>query len=51
MRGEIDASASSFEVLDGVGALPVLRLSVRKTPGAKRWGGFIKDIGEDSLLQ
>ena len=51
MRGEIDPSQSSMEALDGVGALPIVRLSVRKQPGAKRWGGFIKDIGEDSLLQ
>merc|ERR1719231_690566 len=59
MQGEIEVDQSSFEVIDGVGAsmgIPVLRISVKKrtsTPMGTmpRWQGFIKDIGEDSLLQ
>ena len=59
LRGEIEVDQSSFEVIDGVGAstgIPVLRLAVKKRSATSmgvlpRWQGFIKDIGEDSLLQ
>lgn len=59
LRGEIEVDQSSFEVIDGVGAstgIPVLRLAVKKRSATAmgvlpRWQGFIKDIGEDSLLQ
>lgn len=49
LRGAIDPNTASMSAEDGVAMLPVLKFSARKA-GARRWGGFIKAIGEDSLL-
>jgi hypothetical protein len=49
LRGTIDPDLCSFESADGVGMVPVLRLNVRKATG-EWWGGFILQIGEDSLV-
>lgn len=49
LRGTIDPDKCSFESADGVGMVPVLRLTVRKAT-SEWWGGFILQIGEDSLL-
>ena len=50
MRGEIDMDASTAEAADGADMLPVLRVSAKKRAGAARWGGFIRSVGEDSIL-
>lgn len=49
LRGSIDPAGSYFEVENGADMIPVLRLHVRKED-AILWGGFILQIGEDSLL-
>ena len=51
LRGEVASpELASSEVLEGDDMLPVVHLAVRKQPGARRWGGFIASVGEDSLL-
>jgi hypothetical protein len=49
LRGSINPARSSFEVENGADMIPVIRLQVRKQEAAL-WGGFILQIGEDSLL-
>ena len=50
-HAEIEVAGSSAEAADGPGMLPVLRVSVRKkNVGAPRWDGFIRSVGEDSIL-
>jgi hypothetical protein len=49
LRGSINPASSSFEVENGADMIPVIRLQVRKEDAAL-WGGFILQIGEDSLL-
>lgn len=51
LRGEIEVSKSSAEASDGEGMLPVLRVTAAKRADAPRWGGFIRSIGVDSILQ
>ena len=51
LRGAIEVDQSSSEVFDGEGALPIVRVALRKRDVGVRWGGMIKSIGEDSLLQ
>ena len=51
MRGEIEVERSSAQASDGEGMLPVLRIAVHKRPGSARWAGFVREIGEDSILQ
>ena len=50
LKGEIDVSASSAVADDGADMIPVLRVTASKAPGSPRWDGFIKAIGEDSIL-
>jgi len=49
LRGTIDPNTASMIAEDGMGSLPILQFSARKAP-AVWWGGFIKSIGEDSLI-
>ena len=51
MRGEIEVSGSVAEASEGADMLPIMRVTVQKRAGAPRWGGFIRSIGEDSILQ
>ena len=51
MRGEIEVERSSAQASDGEGMVPVLRIIVQKRPGSARWAGFVREIGEDSILQ
>ena len=49
LRGIIDPDNCSYETEDGPAMVPVIRLVVQKaTP--EQWGGFILQIGEDSLV-
>jgi len=52
LRGKIFTEASTSEMLTSpkTPMQPLVRLKVKKQPGAARWGGLIKSIGEDSLL-
>jgi hypothetical protein len=49
LRGSINPARSSYEVETGADMIPVIRLQVRKQEAAL-WGGFILQIGENSLL-
>jgi hypothetical protein len=49
LRGSIDPARCHFEVENGADMIPVIRLLVIKEDAAL-WGGFILQIGEDSLL-
>ena len=50
LRGECLPSTASFSVEDGEDMVPVIHLSVEKAATTDRWGGFIAQIGEDSIL-
>jgi hypothetical protein len=51
LRGEVGSgSTPRVEVREEEG-MPMLAISVSKQPGASRWGGFARSIGEDSILQ
>jgi hypothetical protein len=49
LRGSIDPAECHFEVENGPDMIPVVRLLVIKGEAAL-WGGFILQIGENSLL-
>ena len=50
LKGEVDPDSDSFVTEDGADMIPVIQLSVTKSDTSKRWGGFIEQIGEDSIL-
>lgn len=50
LRGTVDPTLTKIAI-NAEGMQPVVAVAVTKTPGSGRWGGFIKQIGEDSLLQ
>ena len=50
LRGRADAESAVVGIRDGDDLTPVITVCVDKAPGSQRWGGFIADIGEDSLL-
>lgn len=49
-RGVSDPDECTFLTVEGEDGVPVIQLSVRKRDAEERWGGFILQIGEDSLL-
>ena len=49
LRGTVDPALTKIAI-NAEGMQPVVAVAVTKTPSG-RWGGFIKQIGEDSLLQ
>lgn len=49
-RGISDTSDCTFLTLDGDDAVPIVQLNVRKRDLDERWGGFILQVGEDSIL-
>jgi len=51
LRGAIVPDMCSVVAEDGPHMLPLIRISVRKTPGSPQWGGFISSIDTDCLLQ
>lgn len=53
LRGELDLQTAAAEAIESEGNAmqPVVRVSAAKPAGAPRWEGFIKQIGEDSILQ
>ena len=47
---EVDAASAQFSAEDGPSMVPVVRVkATKRRPG--RWGGFLRAIGEDSVLQ
>jgi len=50
LKGTVDPDSANFMTEDGPDMIPVVQLSVQKKATTERWGGFIEQIGEDSLL-
>ena len=50
LRGECDPTTVSFSTSDGNDMVPLIEVSVKKSKSGERWGGFIAQIGEDSIL-
>ena len=50
LRGNCDPESVSFNVSDGKDMIPLIEISVEKAERGDRWGGFIAQIGEDSIL-
>jgi hypothetical protein len=50
LRGNCDPKTASFSVTDGNDMVPLIEISVKKLESGERWGGFIAQIGEDSIL-
>ena len=48
--GVSDVDDCTFMTLDGEGGVPIVQLSLSKRDAGERWGGFILQIGEDSIL-
>eukprot|EP00522_Entomoneis_paludosa_P010859 CAMPEP_0172457138 /NCGR_PEP_ID=MMETSP1065-20121228/20205_1 /TAXON_ID=265537 /ORGANISM="Amphiprora paludosa, Strain CCMP125" /LENGTH=185 /DNA_ID=CAMNT_0013210671 /DNA_START=100 /DNA_END=657 /DNA_ORIENTATION=+ len=50
LRGEVKPETAVFEANDGPDMVPVVECSVEKADTTERWGGFIEQIGENSIL-
>ena len=50
LKGQVDSASAVWGVEDGPEMTATIKLSVDKAAGEKRWGGFIGQIGEDSIL-
>ncbi len=50
LRGMIDPESCIFQAEDGDEMIPTIRVTVKKQDDTQRWGGFILQIGEDSLI-
>ena len=50
MRGTVQPDTVQFTARDGPDMVPVIEYTVQKTAGSARWGGFIEQIGENSIL-
>ena len=51
LRGNCDPNTVTFTASDGNDMVPLIQISVKKLAGRKdRWGGFIAQVGEDSIL-
>lgn len=48
--GFSDADDCSFITEDGEGMIPVVQMNIPKRDKGERWGGFILQVGEDSIL-
>ena len=49
-RGISDVDECTFLTEDGKDGIPVIQLVVKKRDLGEKWGGFILQIGEDSIL-
>lgn len=49
MRGEVKTDSGIFTFQEGDDMVPVIEMSVKKARN-ERWGGFIAQIGENSIL-
>ena len=50
LKGTVDPDSATFLAEDGADMIPVVQLEVQKADSSGRWGGFIAQIGEDSIL-
>lgn len=50
LMGIADLDDCTFLTVEGKDGVPVIQLNVRKRDVDERWGGFILQIGEDSIL-
>ena len=50
LRGRAVPGSARVETSDGADMVPVVKISLDKQSAGVRWGGFIEQIGEDSLL-
>ena len=50
LRNTYKTDTASFEVSEGPDMTPVITLSLEKANSNSRWGGFIEQIGENSIL-
>jgi len=48
--GFSDPDDCSFITEDGEGMMPIVQMNIKKRDVGERWGGFILDVGEDSIL-
>ena len=49
-KDQVDPDRATFLTEDGADMIPIVQLTVPKADPSKRWGGFIEQIGEDSIL-
>jgi hypothetical protein len=50
LRGEANPETAIFEAKEGTDMIPIIEYEVQKADPNERWGGFILQIGEDSIL-
>ncbi|KAL7522907.1 hypothetical protein ACHAWX_007650 [Stephanocyclus meneghinianus] len=50
LRGNCDPKSVSFSATDGYDMTPLIKISMKKLEKNARWGGFIAQVGEDSIL-
>jgi hypothetical protein len=50
LRGNVKPETAVAETRDGADSIPIIEFEVEKATTGDRWGGFILQIGEDSLL-
>ena len=48
--GFSDPNDCSFLTEDGEGMVPIIQMHIKKRNVGERWGGFILQVGEDSIL-
>jgi hypothetical protein len=48
--GFSDPDDCSFITEDGEGMVPIIQLNIQKRDKGERWGGYILQVGEDSIL-
>lgn len=50
LRGKVKPETAIFEAEEGSEMIPIVRFEAEKEDYGERWGGFILQIGEDSIL-
>ncbi|KAL3801033.1 hypothetical protein HJC23_002326 [Cyclotella cryptica] len=50
LRGNCDPTSVTFSATDGYDMTPLIEISAKKLEKNARWGGFIAQVGEDSIL-
>lgn len=50
LRGKVKPETAKFESEEGSDMIPIVQFEAEKADYGERWGGFILQIGEDSIL-
>ena len=50
LRGDVVPDSLKYETFDGADMIPVIEIEIQKKAPYERWGGFILQIGENSIL-